>query len=87
MFTRDELTLFLGFMGIKIMDIADVAEKFINDDIERRTNSRIRYEGESARDCADCGDEIEEARRTAVPGVTLCRDCAAFAEELAKRKR
>lgn len=29
----------------------------------------------SAQNCADCGDEIPEARRAAVPGVLRCMEC------------
>lgn len=38
----------------------------------------------SAEWCEACGNEIPEARRKAVPGVTLCVDCAREAE---KRER
>lgn len=31
--------------------------------------------GDSAYDCAICGDAIPEARRTAVPGVRTCIAC------------
>ncbi|MEE4329581.1 MAG: DksA/TraR family C4-type zinc finger protein [Wenzhouxiangella sp.] len=33
--------------------------------------------GESRHECAECGNEIPEARRRAVPGVRLCIDCQA----------
>ena len=29
----------------------------------------------AAIDCRDCGDEIPQARRSAVPGVQFCVDC------------
>lgn len=38
-------------------------------------------------DCDLCGDPITEARRTALPHTTLCADCAAEAEALARRTR
>jgi phage/conjugal plasmid C-4 type zinc finger TraR family protein len=31
--------------------------------------------------CADCAQEIPEARRTAIPGVRLCVTCQATADE------
>lgn len=31
--------------------------------------------GDAALDCDDCGDEIPDARRTAVPGVRTCIAC------------
>ena len=30
---------------------------------------------ESAKECEECGDEIPEARRKAIPGVQLCVFC------------
>lgn len=36
--------------------------------------------GVSAFHCADCGDEIPEARRLAVPGCERCAECQALAE-------
>ena len=35
---------------------------------------------ESAVECVKCGDDIPQARRTALPGVQLCIDCAERAE-------
>jgi phage/conjugal plasmid C-4 type zinc finger TraR family protein len=32
-------------------------------------------QGPSLTHCADCGSEIPEARRSAVPGVRLCLSC------------
>ncbi len=31
--------------------------------------------GESAKDCAECGEPIPEGRRKALPGVRICVDC------------
>jgi phage/conjugal plasmid C-4 type zinc finger TraR family protein len=36
--------------------------------------------GESLKACAGCGEEIPEARRTALPGVRLCLTCQAIAD-------
>ncbi|HEY5284324.1 MAG TPA: DksA/TraR family C4-type zinc finger protein [Polyangia bacterium] len=36
--------------------------------------------GESLRRCEDCGEEIPEARRQAVPGVSRCVICQAEAD-------
>lgn len=33
--------------------------------------------GESLRECEECGSEIPQARREAVPGVRLCVGCQA----------
>ena len=40
--------------------------------------------GESLTHCLACGDEIPEARRKILPGVTLCVGCAEDSER--KRK-
>ena len=41
---------------------------------------RQRGGGESLTECADCGEPIPEARRRAVPGVTLCIGCQTEAD-------
>ena len=40
-----------------------------------RMKARRQPVGESLSQCADCGEEIPEPRRLAVPGVKLCIDC------------
>ncbi len=54
----------------------------VNDQIEsssadelQRLRARPRPAGESLTHCAECEEEIPEARRTAIPGVKLCIDC------------
>ena len=37
--------------------------------------------GESARECAECGEPIPEARRRALPGVQLCIACQEEADK------
>jgi phage/conjugal plasmid C-4 type zinc finger TraR family protein len=37
--------------------------------------------GESRRNCEECGTQIPEARRTALPGVRLCIACQAEADK------
>lgn len=41
--------------------------------------SKLR-QGESFRECEDCGEAIPEARRRAVPGVRRCVACQAEAD-------
>ncbi|HLK70481.1 MAG TPA: DksA/TraR family C4-type zinc finger protein [Steroidobacteraceae bacterium] len=45
----------------------------VKDAIER-ARSRLP-QGESLRECGECGAEIPEARRLAMPGVRLCVRC------------
>jgi phage/conjugal plasmid C-4 type zinc finger TraR family protein len=49
-------------------------------DAVERAKSKLP-QGPSLRNCAECGDEIPEARRTAVPGVRLCLTCQAAQDE------
>lgn len=41
----------------------------------KRMQARRAPQGESAEECAECGEPIPEARRLAIPGVKLCIDC------------
>jgi phage/conjugal plasmid C-4 type zinc finger TraR family protein len=44
------------------------------DDAVKRSQARLPS-GESLQHCADCGSEIPEARRAALPGVGRCAAC------------
>lgn len=48
--------------------------------LQAKIDSRVRYQGLSAKDCAECGELIPEARRVAVPGCVLCVDCKQIME-------
>ena len=41
---------------------------------------RPRDSGESMKQCLDCGEEIQEARRKAQPGCKRCVECQEFHE-------
>jgi len=49
--------------------------------------ARTRGAGESALHCIDCGVDIPEARRRAVPGCQRCVDCQEDFENRAKGYR
>lgn len=53
--------------------VQDQIDASIEDAVERARSRLPR--GESARQCAECGCNIPEARRKAVPGVRLCVAC------------
>lgn len=55
--------------------VNDQIEASIAEELER-LRARQGPTGESASDCAKCGEEIPQARRQAIPGVKLCIDCA-----------
>jgi phage/conjugal plasmid C-4 type zinc finger TraR family protein len=42
--------------------------------------NRVQYYGVSALECGECGDEIPEKRRIAIPGCRLCVDCQQLLE-------
>jgi phage/conjugal plasmid C-4 type zinc finger TraR family protein len=49
-------------------------EASIEDELQR-LRARRQPQGESRASCAECDEPIPEARRRAIPGVKLCRDC------------
>lgn len=51
----------------------------INDEIHRARKNVPS--GESLEYCEECGEEIPEARRKAIPGVRLCVDCQEAADK------
>ncbi|MCG5031484.1 DksA/TraR family C4-type zinc finger protein [Mesosutterella sp. OilRF-GAM-744-9] len=53
--------------------VQDQIEDSLNDEIARARKNLHR--GESLRFCEECGEEIPEARRRALPGVRLCVRC------------
>lgn len=68
-------------------DIADIGNDYAEKVLADRLNARVRYEGESATDCEECGVEIPEARRMAVPGCKLCRDCKEIEDAVGGHRR
>jgi len=54
--------------------VSEQIEATISDELERM-KARKTVVGESLRYCAECEEEIPEARRKAIPGVKLCIDC------------
>lgn len=54
--------------------VEEQVEASIADELARMKTRKVPV-GESLIHCADCEEEIPEARRVAVPGVKLCIDC------------
>ncbi len=52
----------------------DQIDASISEELERMRARRAPV-GESLTECAECGEEIPEARRKALPGVKICIDC------------
>ena len=55
--------------------VSEQIEASISDELAR-LKARRAPQGESLSECAECGEEIPQARRAALPGVKLCLDCA-----------
>jgi phage/conjugal plasmid C-4 type zinc finger TraR family protein len=53
--------------------VQDQIDASIEDAVNRARSNLPR--GESRGHCAECGAEIPEARRQAIPGVRLCIEC------------
>ncbi len=56
--------------------VAEQIEASIAEELERM-RLRRGQQGDSLRHCAECDEDIPEARRKAIPGVKLCVACAA----------
>lgn len=59
-------------------DICDDAQEVIEETRKQAIAQIPRYTGISATECLECGEEIPEGRRVAIPGVTLCAPCKAL---------
>ena len=62
--------------------VQDQIDATVTDGI-RRAQSRLP-QGPGLTHCAECGAEILEARRRAIPGVRLCLACQDNAEDAAQ---
>ena len=54
--------------------VSEQIEASVKDELARM-QARRKLVGESLTHCAECDEEIPEARRQAIPGVKLCIDC------------
>ncbi|OZG74788.1 hypothetical protein BTA51_05655 [Hahella sp. CCB-MM4] len=59
--------------------VQDQIDASIEDEVAR-ARSRLGS-GESAMTCDECGGDIPEARRKALPGIRLCVGCQSALEE------
>lgn len=65
------------------MDIADIAQNQIEHDLlVAMQNHPSNPDAESLTHCLECGDEIPQARREAIPGCELCVDCKSIRERI-----
>ena len=61
-------------------DEIDFANKPLHLEMNTLLANRVTYAGPSAYWCDECGEAIPAARREALPGVTLCIECASELE-------
>lgn len=54
--------------------VSEQIEASVSDELARM-KAKVVPVGESFTHCAECEEEIPEARREAIPGVKLCIDC------------
>lgn len=59
--------------------VSEQIDASINDAVERAR--RNLPQGESLKQCEDCGEEIPQARRMAIKGVRLCIACQSERDE------
>ena len=70
------------------MDDCDKAQQHIERELEdaiRAARGVMPPDTRSAEECQTCGMAISSARQLAVPGCTMCRDCADEVESLRRR--
>lgn len=66
-------------------DVADIASDIEQERLARILNNRQQTKSQpSATECDECGDDIPEARRLALPGVDTCVHCQTLNEDSAK---
>lgn len=61
-------------------DDLDFAAELQDREREAAIARRVRYVGESATDCVECGEAIPMRRREAIRGTQYCVECAERAE-------
>lgn len=65
--------------------VSEQIEASISDELARLKLRRAPV-GKSLSHCAECDEEIPEARRKAIPGVKLCVDCVAERDAAYQRR-
>jgi phage/conjugal plasmid C-4 type zinc finger TraR family protein len=63
-----------------VADWLDEASELSQAQHEKAIANRVVYSGISEEFCVECGDDIPEARRVAVPGCKYCVDCQQLKE-------
>jgi phage/conjugal plasmid C-4 type zinc finger TraR family protein len=64
-----------------VADFCDEANEITEAHIEKSLAKRVVYKGVSEEFCLECGTDIPEARRVAIPGCKFCVDCQELKEK------
>ncbi|MEM6372592.1 MAG: DksA/TraR family C4-type zinc finger protein [Pseudomonadota bacterium] len=65
--------------------VSEQIEASISDELARMKARRAPV-GDGLSHCAECEEDIPEARRRALPGVKLCVDCVAERDQAFQRR-
>ena len=66
-------------------DMGQLHAIHVNENAIAAIRSKLKT-GPGLTECEECGDEIPEARRRAVAGVTHCIGCAEYAETMSNKQ-
>lgn len=78
---------YIASKGEKTMAVGWAGDNAVNDQIQDSVNDEVKRarrnvpSGASLQYCEECGEEIPEARRRALPGVCLCIACQEEADK------
>ena len=68
-------------------EIIDAANELVQQRLDQAIQAhRIDRNAVSAEHCSECGEDIPEPRRAAVPGCQTCADCQGVIELRKKRR-
>lgn len=62
-------------------DWIDEANELSEELLQKALSKIVKYEGESLKECEECGVDIPEARQKLIPGVRTCVDCQELKEK------
>lgn len=62
-------------------DFADEASDLTETRIEEALAKRVQYKGVSEEFCLECGMDIPQPRRKAIPGCKFCVECQELKEK------
>lgn len=61
--------------------LIELAEQAQAEQLQRRIDNRVKYQGVSLTECEECGYDIPKARQEAVKGCRLCFGCQDYEDK------